>query len=78
MAGLNEAGKVVVWDRSDVSQAFRIESADRKIKAVRFKPDDDVLAVGYTDGYFELWDISSREVISEFKAHSSGVNDIRF
>lgn len=78
MAGLNEEGKVVVWDPSDVSQAFRIESADRKIKAVRFKPDDDVLAVGYTDGYFELWDISSREVISEFKAHSSGVNDIRF
>jgi WD40 repeat protein len=48
------------------------------IKTVRFKPNENTLAVGYLDGYVELWDISSRKRISEIKAHTAVVNDIRF
>lgn len=78
IAGLNNDGKVVVWDPDKNSDNFRIEAPGKMIKAIRFKPDEDILAVGYTDGYFELWDISSKSKISGMKAHTTDVNDIRF
>ncbi|MZP55165.1 MAG: hypothetical protein GT600_06945, partial [Bacteroidales bacterium] len=78
IAGLNNDGKVIVWDPEKNSDNFRIEAAGKRIKAIRFKPDEDILAVGYTDGYFELWDIKSKSKISGMKAHTADVNDIRF
>ncbi len=78
IAGVSNEGRVVVWDPERSSDDFRIESAGKTIKSVRFKPDENILAVGYTDGYLELWNISERKRISQFKAHTAEVNDIRF
>jgi WD40 repeat protein len=79
LAGVSKDGKVLVWNPEKASDIFRLPSTDGKvIKTVRFKPNENTLAVGYLDGYVELWDISSRKRISEIKAHTAVVNDIRF
>jgi len=78
IAGVSNDGKVIVWNPQESKDNFRIESAGKTIKAIRFKPDENILAVGYTDGYFEIWDISARLKISEIKAHTAAINDIRF
>ncbi len=78
IAGISNEGKVVVWDPEKNTENFRIEADGKRIKAVRFKPDDDILGIGYTDGFFELWDISSKTKVSGIKAHAADVNDIRF
>ena len=79
LAGINKDGKALVWNPEKTTDVFRLPSAEGKvIKVVRFKPDENKLAVGYTDGYVELWDISARKRISEIKAHDAVVNDIRF
>ena len=78
IAGINNEGKVIVWDPVKITDNFRIEAEGKRIKTVRFKPDDDILGIGYTDGFFELWDISSKAKLSGIKAHTDEVNDIRF
>jgi WD40 repeat protein len=78
LAGVSNEGKVLVWNPEKTTDNFRIEAAGKVIKTVRFKPDENTLAIGYTDGFVELWDVSSRKKISELKAHTAEVNDIRF
>ena len=78
LAGISDQGKGLVWNPEQSSEKFRIESPGKKIRNIRFKPDKDLIAVGYDDGMIELWDIARREKISEFRAHESEIFDIRF
>jgi len=78
LAGINTAGNVLVWNPENFSDIFRIETAGKNIKVIRFKPDDNVLAIGDINGNVELWDIGTRRKISEVKAHTAQVNDIQF
>jgi WD40 repeat protein/energy-coupling factor transporter ATP-binding protein EcfA2 len=78
IAGVSDQGKALVWNQDQTSDKFRIESPGKTIRSIRFKPDDERIAVGYDDGVVELWDIASKTRISEIKAHAGEVNDIRF
>jgi WD40 repeat protein len=78
LAGISDQGKGLVWNPEQGSEKFRIESPGKKIRNIRFKPNENKIAVGYDDGMVELWDISRREKISEFLAHDGEINDIRF
>lgn len=78
IAGVSPDGKALVWNPDEASDNFRIESAGKGINTIRFKPDEERIAVGYNNGTVEIWDIPSRKLITEFKAHSGDVSDIRF
>ncbi|MGD0340376.1 MAG: hypothetical protein ABSA76_01530, partial [Bacteroidales bacterium] len=75
IAGLSSDGKVIVSDFENSSDNFRIDTSGREIKVVRFKPDENILAIGDINGNVELWDINARKKISEVKAHTAQVND---
>jgi len=77
-AGISDQGKALVWNPEQTSEKFRIESSGKRIMSIKFKPDQERIAVGYDDGMVELWDIPSRIKLSEFRAHTSEVNEIRF
>ena len=78
LAGISDQGKGLVWNPEQSSEKFRIEPLGKKIQNLRFNAGENKIAVGYDDGMVELWDISSREKISEFRAHEGEINDIRF
>lgn len=78
LAGVSPDGHGLVWDPENKSDNFRIESAGKTIRTIRFKPDDNRIAVGYNDGTIEFWDTATRQRISGFTAHSDAVNEIRF
>jgi WD40 repeat protein len=79
LAGVSPDGKVLVWNPEKASDNFKIETDGKKIKSVRFKPDANILAVGYTDGNVQLWDVTTHKSSSKMiQAHTSEVNDIRF
>ncbi|NLK54313.1 MAG: hypothetical protein GX293_05550 [Bacteroidales bacterium] len=78
MAGISDRGKGIVWGTGMKDRKLTIESEGKKILNIRFKPDDDRIAVGYDDGTIELWDAALGEKISGFKAHQGAVSDIRF
>jgi energy-coupling factor transporter ATP-binding protein EcfA2 len=78
LAGVSNEGKALVWDPENNSDRFRIESAGKAINTIRFKPGEEVIAVGYDDGTVEMWDMSSKEKTSEFMTNAGQVNDIRF
>jgi hypothetical protein len=78
IAGLNPEGNVILWNPDSGSDNFRLPTELKEIKVVRFKPDDNTLAIGDINGNIELWDIDSRKLISRVKAHTAQVNDIRF
>jgi WD40 repeat protein len=79
IAGVSSDFKALVWNPEKADSVFRIpETPGKLIKTVRFKPDANILAIGYADGYLELWDISKKTKISEVKAHNAYINDISF
>jgi WD40 repeat protein/energy-coupling factor transporter ATP-binding protein EcfA2 len=78
IAGINSDGNVIVWRPGQNGDNFRIGTEGRKINVIRFKPDDNILALGDVNGNVELWDINAGKKISEVRAHESGVNDIQF
>lgn len=78
IAGISDQGLGLVWNPGQNGRNLIIGSDGRKIRNIRFKPDDDRIAVGYDDGTIELWDIAAGERITGFKAHQGGINDIRF
>ena len=77
-AGISSENKVVIWNPENSLTYFNIETEGKNIKAIRFKPEDRILATGDSEGFVELWDVNSRERISAVKAHPAQVNDIRF
>ncbi|MBG0858285.1 MAG: hypothetical protein IQL11_02195 [Bacteroidales bacterium] len=78
IAGVSTEGKVVLWNPEKTSDNYSIESPGRTVRSVRFKPGKDLLAIGYDDGYLEIWDIATRKRVSEVQGHSAEVSDIRF
>jgi WD40 repeat protein len=78
IAGVTNDGKVNVWNPDVTSDNFRIESPGKAIRTVKFKPEENILAIGYTDGYIEFWDISSRKKISDTRIQNSEVTNICF
>ena len=78
MAGITTDDRVIVWNPESSSGNYRIETVRKNIRVIRFRPGDNILAIGDAEGTVELWDVSSRKRISEVKAHRGQVNDIRF
>jgi WD40 repeat protein len=78
IAGISSSGNVIVWNPDNNADVFRIETTGKNIKVIRFKPDDNILAIGDINGNVELWDVSTHKKISDVKAHTAQVNDIRF
>jgi WD40 repeat protein len=78
LAGISADGNVVVWNPEKNSDNFRIQTAGKNIKTVRFNPGNNLLAIGDADGTVELWDINLHKKLSEVKAHDGQVNDIQF
>jgi Anaphase-promoting complex subunit 4 WD40 domain/WD domain, G-beta repeat len=78
LAGISTDGNVVVWNPEQTSDNFRIETAGKNIRVVKFNPDNNLLAIGDADGDVQLWDINLHKKLSEVKAHDGQVNDIQF
>jgi WD40 repeat protein len=78
LAGVSKDGKVIIWNPENTSDKFSLPTTGKIIKTVRFKPDENTLAVGYSDGYVDLWDLNKQKKISEIKAHTAEVSDIQF
>ncbi len=68
----------MIWNPDTRSENFRIGSEGKVIRTLKFRPDGERIAVGYNDGMVEIWDINSRRIIGEFRAHSGEVSDIRY
>ena len=78
LAGVRSDGTAVIWDPGKISDNFSIETAGKNIKVVKFNPDNNILALGDAYGNVELWDINLRRKVSEVKAHTAPINDIKF
>jgi WD40 repeat protein len=78
LAGISDQGNAMVWNPASNTEKLSIGSSGKKIRSIRFKPDEERIAVGYDDGMVELWDIALKKKVAEFQAHSGEINDIRF
>ena len=78
IAGINRSGNAIVWNPENTSESFPVPTTLKNITVVRFKPDENTLAIGDINGNIELWDVSARKKINEVKAHTAQINDIRF
>jgi energy-coupling factor transporter ATP-binding protein EcfA2 len=78
LAGISTSGSVLVWNPEQLTGSSRIETTLKDIKVVRFKPDENILALGDVNGNIELWDLVKKAKVSETKGHTAMINDIQF
>lgn len=78
LAGISTDGRVITWNPDTISDYFRVPTELKNIKVIRFKPDENLLAIGDINGNIELWDVDLRIRKSEVKASESQISDIRF
>jgi WD40 repeat protein len=78
IAGISSDGGVLVWNPEDKADRFSISTVGKNVKAIRFDPENNLLAIGDDEGTVELWNIEQHKKISEIKAHDGQINDIRF
>jgi WD40 repeat protein/energy-coupling factor transporter ATP-binding protein EcfA2 len=78
LAGISADGNVIVWNPGQNADNFRIETAGKHVKVVKFNPGNNLLALGDDEGTVELWDINLHKKLSEVKAHDGQINDIQF
>jgi WD40 repeat protein len=78
MAGVKSDGSAVVWSPDKMSANFSISTEGKKIKVLKFNPDNNTLALGDSEGNLEIWDVVERKKIADTKAHVGAVTDIKF
>ena len=49
---------------------------DAMVITARFGPEDDLLAVGYSNGVLLIWDHAARELVHVLEGHGSAVNSV--
>jgi WD40 repeat protein len=70
-------GAVNVWNASDGSPR-QVSAAGREVSALRFEPQNRMLAVAWIDGTVLLWDLENKAPSFESKKHQGPVNAIAF
>lgn len=78
IAGFNTRGDVILWDPDSGSEEFRLPTEMKEITAIRFKPDENKIAIGDVTGKVEVWDLDTRTRVSSVQAHTARVNDVQF
>jgi WD40 repeat protein len=78
LAGVTPQGKALIWNPEKNSDRFTIASQGKAIKSVKFRPGNSLFAVGFDDGTIEMWDAATKKKVTDIKAHTGEVLDIRF
>ena len=72
------------WRVKDGARLTRLESVLRKVAppylpaSVAFSPDGKMLAIGYLEGYLQLWDLGEEQLIRELEGYQGEVQDLAF
>ena len=74
-------------EAKEIEKLFRDNPPDKvfektevtgNINAISFSPDGKLVASGYNDGMVRLWQVSTEELVNEFRDHSKAIFSIVF
>ncbi|MEZ5012482.1 MAG: WD40 repeat domain-containing protein [Bacteroidales bacterium] len=70
-AGATSKGSVHIWNINDNSEKGQVGTQGNPVNIIRFR-DGGTLAIGYTSGTVEIWDIETGTKISEVRSIMPG------
>jgi WD40 repeat protein len=62
---------VTIWDVATATERERIPALGTNNQSVALSPDEQMLAVGGSDGSIKVWDVNGRRLMKQFQAHDS-------
>uniref|UniRef100_A0A8D8K872 WD repeat-containing protein 3 n=2 Tax=Culex pipiens TaxID=7175 RepID=A0A8D8K872_CULPI len=72
------AEKVLVWNTRLGEKVLELTRDKQEVSYVRASPDGKHLAVGYTDGVIEVFELESRQSVCTFAAHRSAISAMNY
>jgi WD40 repeat protein len=71
-------GTVIVADIGRLSVIDKIKESEKSARTIAIHPLKKEFAVGYSDHYIRIFDLESREMKMEYKAHLNSVFTLRY
>jgi WD40 repeat protein len=71
-------GKVCAWDRSTLEIKNVLHLSEKSARVMAFSPDEQVMAVGYSDHHIRLFSLPQMELLHDWMAHESSVFALTF
>ncbi|KAK9375039.1 quinon protein alcohol dehydrogenase-like superfamily [Lipomyces chichibuensis] len=70
---------VMVWDIKKGEKVHKWNEIDIKVEVSCIaKHDDDIFAVGYSDGSIRVWDAKTGSIIVSFNGHKTAISALKF
>lgn len=73
-------GQLNLWEIERQTQILTFGGAEMKIPiyATSIHPDETCVGAAFADGFFRIYDIRSKKLIAEYRAHVGGINGFDF
>jgi WD40 repeat protein len=79
LAGINDKGQVVQWDKSNgFQESLLADKVNRMVHAIAYSYDGKYLAIGNEAGKIKLWNVVENKVEAILSGHKARVNDLKF
>lgn len=72
------AENTIIWDLRLGEKVFTLLRDKQEVTAIRASPDRVHIAVGYSDGVVEIFDIASRSSVCSLSIHKTAVSILRY
>lgn len=79
LAGVNDRGQVVQWDKANSYQErIILDKSNRTVHAISYSYDGKYLAFGNEAGKIKLWNLQDDKVEATLSGHKARINDLKF
>lgn len=71
-------GKVCAWDRSTLELKNVVHHSDKSARVIAVSPDEQQMAVGYSDHHIRIYSLPQMELVHDWIAHENSVFALTF
>lgn len=71
-------GYLIILSREDLSTLSKLKLSEKSARAIAYNPEDEILAIGFSDYSYKIFSLKKNKVIYEVNAHQNSIFTVVF